>query len=179
MVYVFLADGFEEMEALCPVDVLRRAGIDVKTVGVGSEIVNGTHNIPVKADITLDEVKLDDSLEMIVFPGGMPGADNLEKCDEVQAALDFCVVNDKYVAAICAAPMILGHKGLLAGKNAVCFPGFESELYGADISANGVEADGDFVTGRSAGVALQFALKLVEVLRSKEDSEALRSSLKC
>ena len=179
MVYVFLADGFEEMEALSPVDVLRRAGIDVKTVGIGSDFIMGTHNIPVKADISIGEIKLDNSLEMIVLPGGMPGAENLENSPEVQEALDYCVENKKYIAAICAAPMILGHKGLLEGKKAICFPGFEKDLIGAEISANSVEADGRFITAKSAGYALDFALKLVEVLTSEKKAVALEKSVKC
>ena len=179
MVYMFLADGFEEMEALSPVDVLRRAGVEVKTVGVGGDIITGTHGIAVKADMTVNEIKLNNDLEMVVLPGGMPGAENLENSPEVQAAIDYCVEHDKYVAAICAAPMILGHKRLLEDKNAICFPGFEKDLLGAKISFNGVEMDGRFITGKSAGVALQFALKLVEAVVSKEKAKALENSLKC
>lgn len=179
MVYVFLADGFEEMEALSPVDVLRRAGVEVKTVGVGADIVTGTHGIPVKADMSVEEIKLSNDLEMIVLPGGMPGADNLENSPEVQAAVDYCVENDKYVAAICAAPKILGHKRLLEGRYAICFPGFEQDLLGAKISSRSVTIDGKYITGKSAGAALKFALKLVEVLVSKEKAAALENSLKC
>ena len=114
MVYVFLAQGFEIVEALAPVDILRRAKIEVKTVGVTGKTVVSSNGIPVTADITTDEMKLDSSLELIVLPGGMPGANNLEADSFVQSAIDFCVENGKYVSAICAAPKIIGHKGLLS-----------------------------------------------------------------
>ncbi len=179
MVYVFLAPGFEEIEALTPVDILRRAGIEVRTVGVGAEIVEGVHGIPVKADMSVDEIKLNSELEMIVLPGGMPGADNLENSPEVLAAVDYCADNNKYVAAICAAPKILGHKRLLEGRYAICFPGFEQELLGANLSDRTVTIDGKYITGKSAGVALKFALKLVEALISKEKASMLEASLKC
>lgn len=179
MVYVFLADGFEEMEALAPVDILRRADIEVQTVGVTGEVVTGSHNIPVKADITVDKIKLSDELDMIVLPGGMPGTNNLQNNPDVLAAVDYCAENDRYVTAICAAPKILGSKGLLEGKNAICFPGFEKELTGAKLSSESVAVDGRFITAKGAGVAVKFALKLVELLASKEVAENLEASLQC
>lgn len=179
MVYVFLANGFEEIEGLTPVDVLRRAGIEVNTVGVGSGIITGAHGIKVNTDITVDDIKLNDELKMVVLPGGMPGADNLENCGEVSAAVDFCADKDRFIAAICAAPKILGHKGLLAGREAICFPGFEQELFGAELSESPVVRDGKLITGKSAGVALKFALKLVEALTSEENAEKLGASMIC
>ena len=128
MIYVFLADGFEETEAIAPIDLLRRAGKDVVTVGVGDNIIRGSHGIPVVTDTIAQEAPLTDELEMIVLPGGMPGTLNLEKSDYVQRAIDYCVSNNKYIGAICAAPSILGHMGLLKGRKAVCYEGFEAQL---------------------------------------------------
>lgn len=179
MVYVFLANGFEELEALAPIDLLRRAGIEVSTVGVGADMITAAHGVTVKTDITSEQIKLNDSLEMIVLPGGMPGADNLENCPEVQATVDYCSENNKYIAAICAAPKILGHKGLLDGRYCTCFPGYESEMKNAVPTGNHVVVDGSFITAKGAGVSIQFGLKLVEVLTSKEKSAALEASLQC
>ena len=179
MVYVFLADGFEEMEALAPVDILRRSGVDVQTVGVTGSTVTGSHNIPVKADITVDKIELDDKLDMIVLPGGMPGTVNLECDPYVISAVDYCAANDVYTAAICAAPKILGNKGLLDGRSAICFPGFEDELKGAKLSSDSVVVDEKFVTAKGAGVAVKFALKLVELLVSKDKANELEAALQC
>ena len=179
MVYVFLANGFEELEALAPIDLLRRAGVETLTVGVGSTEITAAHGVKFVTDIKAEDIKLNNELEMIVLPGGMPGADNLENCPEVQAAIDFCSENNKYIAAICAAPKILGHKGLLEGRYCTCFPGFESDLKNAKPTGKPVVVDGSFVTGRGAGVAITFGLKLVEVLTTKEKSAALASTLQC
>lgn len=179
MVYVFLANGFEEIEALAPIDILRRAEIDVKTVGIGSNIVRGAHNIPVITDLDSNEVELNDNIDMIVLPGGMPGTLNLEENDNVQKAIDFCLIKDKYISAICAAPSILGHKGILDRKRATCFPGFEKELGKANYSDDLVVNDGKITTAKGAGAALKFGLKLVELLVSKDKAEALEASLQC
>lgn len=179
MVYVFLANGFEEIEALAPVDILRRAEVQVKTVGIGSNIIRGAHDIPVITDLDSNEIELDENLEMIVLPGGMPGTLNLEENANVQKAIDFCLDNDKYISAICAAPSILGHKGILDGKSATCFPGFEKELGKAVYSEELVVNDGKITTAKGAGSAIKFALKLVEVLVSKDKSKALEASLQC
>lgn len=131
MFYCFLATGFEEIEAVTTVDMLRRAGVEVTTVSVdgdGNNIVTGAHGIPVKADT--DKVSFD-NMEGVILPGGMPGTINLENSSQVQLSLDFCFANNLYIFAICAAPQILGHKGILEGKNATCYPGFETELKGA------------------------------------------------
>lgn len=179
MVYIFLADGFEEMEALAPVDILRRAGVKAFTVGVGSEYITGAHGITVKTDLTVDSIVLNDELEMIVLPGGMPGTTNLEANPDVLAAVDFCADNNRYLAAICAAPSILGHKGLLSGRYAACFPGYEKELNGALLSARYVAVDGKYITAKGAGCSLEFGLKLVELLCSRDKAEKLESSLQC
>lgn len=179
MIYVFLAQGFEEVEALAPIDLLRRCGKEVITVGVNDNIIVGSHNIPIVTDTITQEIKLDDTLEMIILPGGMPGTINLENDPAVQEAIDFCVKNDKFIGAICAAPSILGHKGILKNKKAVCFEGFENQLEGAEISKDSVMADGNIITARGAGVAIQFGLKLVEVLISKERSDTLKAAILC
>ncbi|MGN1133879.1 MAG: DJ-1 family glyoxalase III [Oscillospiraceae bacterium] len=178
MVYVFLADGFEETEALAPVDVLRRGGAEVKTVGVTGEYVKGSHGIVVKPDITINDV-LFAEIDMIVLPGGMPGTINLMSDDKVNETIDYCTENDKYVAAICAAPMILGEKGLLDGKCAICFPGFEEHLKGAKLSEDKVVADGKIITAKGAGVAIPFGLKLLETLTSAEKSNEVAGAMQC
>ena len=178
MIFVFLADGFEEIEALTPVDLLRRAGLDVRTVGIGSCTPCGAHGIRVTADIGEDDLPLDDMTAMIL-PGGMPGTKNLEQSDTVQRALTHAVRHSLPVGAICAAPSILGHAGLLDGRRAVCFPGFEPELTGALVGTDAVVTDGPFTTSRGAGTAMAFALELVRRLCSAEAAEQLRRSLQC
>lgn len=175
MIYVFLADGFEEIEALAPVDFLKRAGIEVVTVGIASKEVTGTHNIKVVADITADEVCFDDRLQGIILPGGMPGAENLNNSSLVQKAIDYCAENNKIIAAICAAPFILGRKGLLKGKKATCFPGFEGELEGAELVDVGVMGDGMIVTAKGAGVAWEFGASICSRITGEQKAlEILR-----
>lgn len=177
MIYFFLADGFEETEALAPLDVLRRAGIDAETVGVGGKIITGSHNIPVVCDITDSEISLDGKLKGIFLPGGMPGTLNLEKSETVNKAIDYCIENDLLVSAICAAPSIFGHKGLLKDKNAICFPGFEQELEGALISDKFVCEDGNILTAKGMGSAVEFGLRIAEYLSGSEKSNKIRSAL--
>ena len=165
MVYCFLADGFEEVEAIAPVDMLRRAGVEVKTVGVTGEVIDGRHGIKVIPDIDIEDITLDESLEAVILPGGLPGATNLEESNGVQKAIDYANEKGKYVCAICAAPQILGHKGLLAGKKAIAYPGFEGELKGAEISGEYVVLDGNIITAKGAGVATEFGLMIVSVLK--------------
>ncbi len=163
MVYVLLAEGFEEIEGLAPVDVLRRAEIDVMTAGVGGEVVCGAHGIPVVCDTTAEQIP-HDSISGIILPGGMPGTTNLRESDRVGAMIDFCMDNDRMIAAICAAPMILGELGLLSGREAVCFPGFESSLCGADVLDSAVAVSDNIITSRGAGTALEFAAAIVDYL---------------
>ena len=178
MVYVFLADGFEEVEALTPIDILRRAEIEVLTAGVGKKEIIGAHNITVKTDILSSDVVAEEA-EMVVLPGGWPGTPNLQADTNVQKAIDVMVSNDKYIGAICAAPMILGEKGLLKGKNATCFTGFEDRLIGANYNGEPVCVDGKIITARSAGVALDFAFELVRVLKGDETVISLKEKLLC
>lgn len=177
MIYVFLADGFEETEAIAPIDMLRRAKLDVKTVGIGTKTPTSSHGITVTADITADEVSLDSRLQLIVLPGGMPGTLNLKASETVQKAIAYCVENNIPVGAICAAPSILGDLGLLEGREAVCFPGFEKNLLGAKVQNKLCVTDGQFTTACGAGAALAFGLELVRVLCGAEKSEEIRKAI--
>lgn len=161
-IFVFLADGFEEIEALAPVDILRRAGLSVKTVSVMEEqVVAGAHGVPVLADVMFDEINAEDA-EMILLPGGLPGATNLDAHQGLsQMILDFAK-EEKPLAAICAAPLVFGNRGLLEGKKATCYPGFETYLKGAQYTAALVEKDGNFITGKGPGAAMEFAFAIVE-----------------
>ena len=178
MVYMFLANGFEEVEALCPLDLLRRAGVEVATVAIGVPdlAVTGSHGITVMADMT-EAAFADNAPEMVILPGGMPGATNLMESATVQRAIDAALACDGYLSAICAAPMILGKRDLLWGKRAICYPGFEQYLHGATIAEERVVRDGRFITAAGMGVALPFGLALVETLRGTEAAEALRRAV--
>ena len=178
MVVVFLAEGFEEVEALAPVDVMRRAGLAVKLAGVTGREVTGSHGICVQTDMDAQEVDAT-LLEAMVLPGGLPGTHNLEASPAVQHCIDSCVAQGKLVSAICAAPSILAHKGLLAGKNATAFPSFQKDLQegGALLSESYVVRDGQFLTARGMGVATQFGLALVEALVSPEKAADIRASI--
>ena len=177
MVYCFLADGFEEVEAIAPVDMLRRAGVEVKTVGVTGDVISGSHGIKVTPDIDIKDIVLDDELEAVILPGGLPGATNLEESADVQKAIDFADANGKYICAICAAPQILGHKGLVKGKEAIAYPGFECELEGAIISEDYVVLDGNIITAKGAGVATEFGLKIVSVLKDAELADKIGKAI--
>lgn len=177
MVYLFLANGFEEIEALCPLDLLRRAGVAVTTVGVGGgELITGAHGIAVQPDIP-DTMFRDAKPEMVILPGGMPGARHLDESATVAQALKAAERSDGYLAAICAAPMVLGHQGYLRGKTAVCFPGFEGELTGAAVGDTRVAVDGRVITAVGMGAALEFGLALVEHLCGREKAAALKRSV--
>lgn len=178
MFYVFLADGFEETEALATLDVMRRAKLDVLTVGVTGEMVTSSHKVTVKADITPDKISLD-NIEGVVLPGGMPGTLNLEKADCVINAVKYCYDNDKFVAAICAAPSILGHLGMLKGRKATCFPGFETELEGAEFTAAHTETDGNVITAKGAGCAVEFGHAIVSAALSKETADSVIEAMQC
>ncbi len=177
MVYLFLADGFEEVEALCPLDVLRRAGVEVTTVGVGKDMIVGAHGITVCADIP-DIMYRDSSPDMIILPGGMPGASNLDKSKCVEASLKAAARKGAFMAAICAAPFVLGKRGLLEGKNAVCYPGFEQELKGAIIDGKrAVVRDGNIITAKGMGAAFEFGLELVRCLKDDETAQKIKESV--
>ena len=179
MVYVFFADGFEEVEALAPVDILRRAGQDVRMVGVGGCTIRGSHGITVTCDTTLDALPAQERPEAVVLPGGMPGTLNLEASDGVRDLVRAAFTDGRLVCAICAAPSVLGHMGLLEGRKAVCFPGFEQALLGAEASDESVCRDGNILTAKGAGVALDFGFAIVQALRGEETADQLRRSMQC
>ena len=177
MVYVYLADGFEEIEALTVIDLLRRAEIPVKSVSIDNLNVKGAHNISVQADILIDDANYKDC-EMIVLPGGMPGSINLENCENISKVIDEFNQAKKYIAAICAAPMILGHKGLLYGKKAVIYDGMEDDLgNGAIPLQEKAVIDGHIITGKGPGCAIEFALKIISVLKGEDSSKMIKAEL--
>lgn len=167
MVITMLIDGFEEIEALTPVDMLRRAGIEVKTVGLSGKVVVGSHGIPVVADILPEEVPVD-NVELVIFPGGMPGSLNLDKHPFTDKIISAVIEGGGRLAAICAAPLVLGRRGLLTGKSATCFPGFENELIGAKVTGEEFVTDGNITTGRGMDVSLPFAKELVRLMSSEK-----------
>ena len=173
---MFLANGFEEIEALCPLDLLRRAGVEVTTVGIGGDSITGSHGITVRADIKDKKLKFED-IDMVILPGGMPGTTNLDASDTVHKAIDLAKEQNAYIAAICAAPMILGKRGDLGGMNAVCYPGFEKYLDGATVSSKKVAVDGRIITAAGMGAALDFGLALVSALCSPEKADELRHAV--
>lgn len=177
MVYVFLAEGFEECEALAPIDILRRAGFDLKTVGIGSKVITGAHGIQVVCDICDNEASFT-QLEAVVLPGGMPGTLNLEKSETVQKFIDFAAQKNLVLGAICAAPSILGHKGILNNKKATCFTGFEKDLAGANVIDEPVVVDGNIVTAYGAGAAFDFGFALLEVLSDTETAHNMRKQMR-
>lgn len=178
MIYVFLTDGFEEIEALATVDILRRAGIEAVTVGVGGKEICGTHNIKVKADITVGETVTED-LQGVVLPGGLPGAWNLKDDKRVEELTRFCAAEGRLVSAICAAPSVLGDWGILDGKRAVCYPGFEERLAGAVYTDAPAVTSGNVVTAKGAGAAFDFAFAIVEYLSSEENAEKIGDAMQC
>lgn len=181
MVFEFLAEGFEEIEALTPVDILRRAGVEISTVAVGKgKVVIGAHGIAVTADMTIEEALVEASKvkpEMIILPGGMPGAKNLDEDKAVDKFVMEAAVDGRVVAAICAAPMIPGKRGLLKGKRATCYPGFEEYLEGAVVTGGRVEVDGNMITACGMGAALEFALALCERLKGEEAASEIGAAV--
>ena len=163
MVYVMLADGFEEVEAIEPIDILKRGGVDVTTVGVKSKTVTGAHGIEVTADIEINGVE-PEKMELLMLPGGI-GHEILDASNDVHGLLNYAVANRIYVSAICAAPSILGKKMLLEDKKATCFPGYEKYLYGADV------------TGKGAGAAADFGFAMLAILKDKETADRVKETM--
>ena len=178
MIYVHLAEGFEEIEALTVVDILRRAQIDVQTVAVGDDkMVTGAHSITVQADILQEEADYS-AAEMLVLPGGMPGTTNLMENDVLGRELQNYVQIGRWVAAICAAPMVLGHLGVLEGRQATIYPGMEAHLIGATpVHEQKVVRDGRIITSKAPGTAMDFALDLVEAMKGKTAADEVRGDL--
>lgn len=175
MVYLLLAEGFEEIEALFPLDILRRGGVEVCTVGVGGREICGAHGISVIADTTIEEAA--EIPEMLILPGGMPGSVNLDESGEVDSLIARTVKAGGHLAAICAAPFVLGKRGLLAGHAAVCYPGFEDKLIDADYRANArVVTDGNITTAVGMGAASEFGLELLSILMGEEVARKVAGS---
>ena len=177
MVYVFLAEGFEEIEALTVVDLGRRAGLDVQTVSITRDkTVTGARGIPVNTDTVLKKVEWERA-DMLVLPGGMPGTRNLEACDELMSHVDEMAHSGRRVSAICAAPTILGHRGILEGKRACCYPGLEGQLTGAAVCADSVSVDGNIITSRGVGTAIDFALAIITELISADKADEIAGAV--
>ena len=172
MVYVMLADGFEEVEAIEPIDILRRGGVEVQTVGVKGKTVTGAHGISVTADIEISEVDME-SMDLLMLPGGA-GHEILDASNAVHALISYAVTHGIYISAICAAPSILGKKLILEGKRATCFPGYEKYLYGADIIGEKAVVDGKIITGKGAGAAADFGFAMLEILKDKETADKIK-----
>lgn len=180
MIYALLADGFEEIEAVTVIDILRRAGKEVAIVGIteDTDYVSGAHGIKLKYDITVNRVDIDKT-DVLFLPGGMPGTKNLADSADVNSLILRAFAAGKTIAAICAAPMVLGHAGILNGIRCCCFPGFESELAGAVVTSDAVVLDRNIITARGVGVAIDFALKITEHLCGAATAEKLKSSMQC
>ena len=176
MVFLLLADGFEEVEALTPVDLLRRSGVEVVTVGIGGKEITGARGVKVVADITDADIE-ETPFDMLILPGGYPGYENLDKSPFTHRMIDVAAQQSAYVASICGAPSILGKRGDLQGRKACCYPGMEQTLLGAEISYDSVCVDGKFITSRSAATAMDFAMTLVEILCGKKQRETLASQI--
>lgn len=176
MVYVLLGTGFEETEAITPIDLLRRAGIGVITVGLNGQTVYGSHNIPITADITIEQMDLT-QLDMIVLPGGLGGVNSIRSCPSAMDAICFAHANGKFVAAICAAPTILAQLHITDGIDAVCYPGCESEMGTAQMRQLPCIRSGNVITGASAGCAVPFALELIRALKGTEAAEKVASQI--
>ena len=177
MVYILLAPGFEEAEALVPADLLRRAGVEAALAALEGELVPGGHGITVKADLALDQVDLDRA-EMIVLPGGGVGVKNLGADPRVEELVREAVRRDIWVAAICAAPTLLGRWGLLEGRKAICYPGLEEQLTGAQVqTAPGEIKDGKIITGRAAGSAFDFGAELIEALLDRAAADKVLEAI--
>lgn len=176
MVYILLGNGFEEIEALTPCDLLRRAGLDVSLVGVGGEEILGSHRIGVRADLPLQAVRLDD-MEMLVLPGGLRGVQSLLASDAALELIRGAWETGKYVCAICAAPTILAKLGIIGSAPAVCYPGKESEMGDAQIVHEGVVRAGRLITGRAAGSSVDFALALIEALKGREEADRIAKQI--
>ena len=174
---VFFGTGYEEIEALTVVDILRRAGVETVMVSVMKEkSVAGSHDIRVETDALIGEIDFT-GLDVIVLPGGMPGTKNLEACEALMAQVDIFAAQGKIVAAICAAPSILGHRGILKGKKACSFPSFESHLEGAEVLQQPAVMDGNLITGRGMGAAIPFGLKILEKLQGEEAARKMAEAI--
>lgn len=176
MVYMLLGTGFEETEAIAPLDLLRRAGVSVATVGLNGNVIKGSHNIGIEADLEIGELDLTD-LEMIILPGGLGGVASIKACAPAMEAVRFAWENGKYVAAICAGPTILASLGITDGKNATCYPGCETQMGTANMVNAAAVTDGNVITGTSAGCAIPFGLALIAALKGEEEAKRIEQQI--
>ena len=177
MVYLLLGTGFEETEAIAPLDLLRRAGVAITTVGINGKVVYGGHGIGIEADLELGQMDLT-TLEMIILPGGLGGVASIKANEKAMNAVRFAYENGKYVAAICAGPTILAQLGITDGKNATCYPGCESQMGSTIIHENAAAiTDGKIITGTSAGCAIPFGLQLITALKGQEAADAIAKQI--
>ncbi len=178
MYYLFLANGFEITEAMAPLDVMRRAGLEVKTVGITGEMIQSSNGVSIKPDIDISDITYD-NIDGAILPGGMPGTLNLKASNAVVECVKKCYNDGKLVASICAAPSIFGEMGLLRDRRATCFPGFEKALDGAVHTGAHVETDGNVITSKGAGCALEFGHAIVSYAVSKEAADKVLSDMQC
>ena len=177
MIYVFLATGFEDIEALAPVDIMRRAGLQVQTVSItGERIVQSAHGVGIEADLLLPDVDFTKA-KMLVLPGGLPGSTNLDACQPLTNAIKQHFEAGGAIAAICAAPLVFGHLGLLEGRRATCYPGIEGEMKGATYTAAIVEQDGNIITGKGPAAAFEFGYAIVDFFLGEGASMPLRQGM--
>lgn len=177
MVYMLLGTGFEETEAVAPLDLLRRAGVSVQTVGLNGKIIYGSHGIGIEADIEIGQLDLT-NLEMVVIPGGLGGVASIRACQKAMDTLKFAADNGKFVGAICAGPTVLADLGITDGKNATCYPGCEDGMGSANMIKNAAAVrDGKIITGTSAGTAIPFGLALIDALKGDETAEKIAKQI--
>ena len=176
MVYMLLGTGFEETEAIAPLDLLRRAGVEVFTVGLNGKTIYGSHGIGVEADITIDQIDLT-NLDMIILPGGLGGVASIRGCQAAMDAVAFAWENDRYVAAICAGPTVLADLGITEGKKATCYPGCEGQMGSAIMVNEAAVTDGKLITGTSAGCAIPFGLALIAALKGQAEADRIAQQI--
>ena len=176
MVYMLLGTGFEETEAIAPLDLLRRAGLQVQTVGLNGKIIYGSHGIGVETDITVDQLDLN-QLEMVILPGGLGGVASIRGCKAAMDAIRFAYENGKYTAAICAGPTVLADLGIVDGKKATCYPGCEDRMGSAIMVEAASVTDGKLITGTSAGCAVPFGLALIAALKGQEEADRIAAQI--
>ena len=176
MIYMLLGTGFEETEAIAPLDLLRRAGVSVATVGLNGKTIRGSHNIRVEADLEISQLDLT-TMEGIILPGGLGGVASIRACQQAMDAIRFAWENQLLTAAICAGPTVLADLGITEGKRATCFPGQVGNMKNAILEEKAFVRDGKIITGASAGCAVEFGLALIEALRGAEASELIRKQI--
>ena len=176
MVYMLLGTGFEETEAIAPLDLLRRAGVEVKTVGLNGKIICGSHGIGVEADMEIGELNAED-LEMVILPGGLGGVASIRACKAAMDTVRHAWENGKYTAAICAGPTVLADLGITEGKNATCYPGCEGQMGSANMVCAAAVTDGRLITGTSAGCAIPFGLALIAALKGQEEADRIAAQI--